>query len=1089
MIIHYKSALTFIGTKLANHLIMLIVLTSATASAQTYTFTSAGVTGQTGPTQLQVTTAYQNSNLSGSVTVASGIQSFTVPATGMYRIQALGAQGAGASGGNGAMIAGDFSLSVNDVLRIVVGQQGVTQANEPNACGGGGGSYVLTGVGNTTANILVIAGGGGGSPASYSMGKQASTSTTGNNGAGVDNTDGAGGINGNGGNKSVSANSLDRAAGGGGFFTNGQSIGQTPGAANGGDSFINGSLGGSISGAGAAGGFGGGGAVWTTGFRGGGGGGGYSGGGGGQTNSNANTHSGGGGGSFNSGINQTNTVSLATGDGSVIITKLCNISLTAAGTTTNGFICTGSSATLSSNAVSNYVWSDGSTGSSLVVSPTITTSYSLTATSASACVASNMITIFVNNTPTVTTVLSSSNVCAGRSVTMTASGANSYAWTGGVTNAMSYTPSATGSYTVTGTNACGTATAAVSITVQPAPSVSVNATNTMICSGSTVVISGSGATSYTLLPNVGYNTTFTPGATANYTLTGLGANNCTNTAVVQIVVINNPTVNPVASPSVICVGSTVNLSAVGATGYTWSAQNWAGSNLSSVVVSPTANPTTYSLTRVNGICTTNATVNVVVNAFPILSLSPPATVCACTGSANLTVVGGITATWQPSGAQGNNLVVYPCVSTNYIVSASSSQGCISSSVIPITVAPNPVISIIATSPSICVGGTVGLNVTGAPTFSWSRSTVPNVFIPMGINPSFIDNPTNNAQYVAAGTSTDGCTTSASTVIVVRENPTLTVSSSAPYACNGNSTTLTAANGVSTSVTTFSWSTNQIASSIVVSPVSTTNYSVKATYTSGCSTSSVFPLSVYIATFAVNTPSAICRGTTYTLTASGGASTFTWGTSPVQTGSMAIVSPTTTTTYTVKGAAGQCSVVNTVTVNVNPLPPVNISTPRWVICLFDEVQLTANGALTYSWTNPDGTFDTNPTITFAATGNGGPNGNPTQTTSFTLTGVDGNGCTRKVVSTVYVSNCTRIDEQDFSASFLNVYPNPNNGEFVIKSDMPMQLNIINELGQTVREVSVTENTTEVIVSGLANGVYFITGQSEGNRIATKLVVNK
>lgn len=696
-------------------------------------------------------------------------------------------------------------------------------------------------------------------------------------------------------------------------------------------------------------------------------------------------------------------------------------------------------------------------------------------------------------TPAMTVSPASPSICAGKSVTLVASGNSSYTWSPGGSNASSIVvnPGTSTDYTVSGTNGSGCVTTSViPVTVLSLPSIVANASNTMICSGSTVVISGSGGTNYTLVPNVGYNTVFTPGATNNYSLTGSGANNCTNTAVVQIIVINNPTIAPVASPSAVCVGGTVNLSATGATGYTWSAQGWGGSNLASVQVTPAAS-ITYSVTRVNGMCTTNSTVNVVVNNFPILSLSPPTTVCACTGSANLTVVGGITATWMPSGAQGNNLVVYPCVSTNYTVSASSSQGCISSSVIPITVAPNPVISITATSPSICAGGTVGLTATGAPTFSWTRSISLGVFTPMGNTSSIIDNPPSNAQYFAAGTTTDNCTTSASTVIVVRNNPTLTVSSSAPYACNGLSTTLTASVAPSNppATATFSWSTNQLVPSIVVSPVVTTNYTVKATYTTGCSTSSVFPLAVYIATFAVNTPSAICQGTTYSLTAMGGASSFTWGTSPIQTGSMAVVSPTTTTTYTVRGAAGQCSVMNTVTVNVNPIPPVNISAPKWVICLFDEIQLTANGALTYSWTNPDGSFDTNPSITFAATGNGGPNGNPTQTTSFTLTGVDVNGCSKQVVSTVYVTNCTGINEQGAAASVLDVFPNPNNGEFVIKSDMPIQLNIVNELGQTVKEISLTENATEVNVSGLVNGVYFITGQSNGKRIATKLIVNK
>src|SRR5690606_13525413 len=143
--------------------------------------------------QVQANTAYASTNLNGSVTVANGIQSWTVPLSGLYRITAVGAQGGGAMGGFGAVVEGDFSLVANDVIRIVVGQQGITQSGEPNACAGGGGTYVLRGPGNTTTNILVIAGGGGGSPATYSNSRHASLTSSGNYGAGGDNTDGAGG--------------------------------------------------------------------------------------------------------------------------------------------------------------------------------------------------------------------------------------------------------------------------------------------------------------------------------------------------------------------------------------------------------------------------------------------------------------------------------------------------------------------------------------------------------------------------------------------------------------------------------------------------------------------------------------------------------------------------------------------------------------------------------------------------------------------------------------------------------------------------------------------------------------------------------
>lgn len=64
----------------------------------------------------------------GNVSVAAGIQSWTVPTTGTYRITAVGGRGAagdeGREGGRGAELSGDFTLTAGATLRIAVGQQG-----------------------------------------------------------------------------------------------------------------------------------------------------------------------------------------------------------------------------------------------------------------------------------------------------------------------------------------------------------------------------------------------------------------------------------------------------------------------------------------------------------------------------------------------------------------------------------------------------------------------------------------------------------------------------------------------------------------------------------------------------------------------------------------------------------------------------------------------------------------------------------------------------------------------------------------------------------------------------------------------------
>ena len=223
-------------------------------------------------------------------------ETYTVPYTGLYYIEAQGAQGGSQpnygggetyyQGGKGADITGDFEVTQGEVLHIAAGGQGAGG----HAGGGGGGSFVV-GPGSTP---LVIAGGGGGA-GQVGDGGGGQTGTAG--GEGGANHPSSGGTDGTGGSGTGYGG-----AGGGGFKSGGargadvDGGGAYPGLQGGGN-----------------GGFGGGGGA---GGGGGGGGGGYSGGGGGGT------RGGGGGGSLDSGMNQVLAGGVVPGNGAVIIRLL-----------------------------------------------------------------------------------------------------------------------------------------------------------------------------------------------------------------------------------------------------------------------------------------------------------------------------------------------------------------------------------------------------------------------------------------------------------------------------------------------------------------------------------------------------------------------------------------------------------------------------------------------------------------------------------------------------------------------------------------------------------------------------------------------
>jgi hypothetical protein len=271
-------------------------------SFSSHLFTNAGVTGPSGPSLAQCRASYNTASWTQNSTffnmTNNGVQLWTVPASGVYRIEAAGARGGDTSTrfGRGAIMRGDFNLIEGETIAILVGQQG----GDTQAGGGGGGTFIARGSNMSSGTLLMAAGGGGGygsSSGQNGIGGQVGTSGT--NGTGA-NT--AGGTNGNGG--SASFNSGWGGAGAG-WFSNGGDGGLYGGIAY---APRNGGTGGNtFQCSGIWGGFGGGGGG---GCNGAGGGGGYSGGG----------TSGGGGGSFNSGTNQSNSGAAHSGHGYVLVT-------------------------------------------------------------------------------------------------------------------------------------------------------------------------------------------------------------------------------------------------------------------------------------------------------------------------------------------------------------------------------------------------------------------------------------------------------------------------------------------------------------------------------------------------------------------------------------------------------------------------------------------------------------------------------------------------------------------------------------------------------------------------------------------------
>jgi hypothetical protein len=217
---------------------------------------------------------------------------------------------------------------------------------------------------------------------------------------------------------------------------------------------------------------------------------------------------------------------------------------------------------------------------------------------------------------------------------------------------------------------------------------------------------------------------------------------------------------------------------------------------------------------------------------------------------------------------------------------------------------------------------------------------------------------------------------------------------------------------------------------------------------------------------------VCAGTPVSLTANG-ASTYTWNTAA--TTSSIAPSPSVNTTYTVTGSsAGGCTATAVQAVSVNPSPAVNAVSSTSLLCVGQTASLTASGATTYTW-------NTAATTTVIAV-------SPTVTTSYTVTGTNALGCTATYVINQAVSVCSGLNSNQSTTSSLVVYPNPTNGAFTIEmaNGFTKTISVIDVTGRVVVETSSNNDSINLNIGNLANGIYYINLRSNNTTQVLKVV---
>ncbi len=469
-------------------------------------------------------------------------------------------------------------------------------------------------------------------------------------------------------------------------------------------------------------------------------------------------------------------------------------------------VCYGSSVPITASGANSYSWYPYSTlnnnfGSVVTSSPLSTTTYWVVGTALNGCKDSIDITIDVNPLP-VLNVIGTNNICEGESTSLLVSGANSYIWTPStslntsVGNLVLASPSTSQTYIITGTdiNQC-VGTISYSVSVLPAPNISVIATEDTICIGNSSNLTAIGASSYIWNPSSSLNVSIspvvsaTPITTTTYSVLGTDANNCSSSSSIIINVNPLPILNATPNSSTICEGDSVVVTASGAQDFIWSPALGLNTSIGNSVVASPNITTDYTITGTD----TNGCLDVIsalvnVNQQPIITLSSvPNTHDICEGSSvNINAFGALSYSWSPSfglnSTTAQSVIANPNTSTYYTVIGTDINSCTNIANFQLNVGINPTVSISANNPIICEGQSISLLADGANQYVW----IPSNTLSSGVGTVVIATPLISTEYILVGTDILGCKDTTSFVVSVNPLPTANIVSGGGILCSGDS---------------------------------------------------------------------------------------------------------------------------------------------------------------------------------------------------------------------------------------------------------------------------------------------------------------
>ncbi|MCB0637809.1 MAG: gliding motility-associated C-terminal domain-containing protein [Lewinella sp.] len=462
--------------------------------------------------------------------------------------------------------------------------------------------------------------------------------------------------------------------------------------------------------------------------------------------------------------------------------------------------CAGAQTTLAAGAYAAYAWSTGSTEPTIVVADA--GDYSVTVTDENGCIgtATASVAVYAPVEPMITGDLA---ICNGESTTLDAGVFASYTWSTGSTEP-SIMVSDSGDYTVEVSDADGcTGTTTVSVVVNDLPEVTITGSATICPGSSTTLSAGAGFTAYLWSDNSTESSLLVT-APGDYAVTVTDTNGCANSA--SLAVTESENLEPtIAGDLAICAGESTTLDAGSFAGYSWST----GSTEPTITVNEPGDYT-VEVSDADG-CTGTATVSVVVNDLPEITITGSATICPGS-STTLSAGAGFTAyLWSDNSAESSLLVTAP---GDYAVTVTDTNGCANSASLTVTESEN-LEPTIAGDLTICAGESTTLDAGAFASYAWSTGSMESSIT-----------VTEVGEYSVTVADGGGCSGTATVMITALPGPVVQIMGF-DIICSGETVLLTADPGFAS----YQWSDNSTATDLLVDSPGT--YSVTVTDAEGC----------------------------------------------------------------------------------------------------------------------------------------------------------------------------------------------------------------------------------------------------------------